>query len=61
MLLSLEMTHRLPLLKLLKNDDFKDWQILLMTYDRAWYEIGKQQLEGWAYHELFTQSVGNHD
>ncbi len=60
-LLSLDMSHRLPLLKLLKSASFKDWQILLLTHDRAWYEVAKQQLEGWAHYELFTQRVGNYD
>lgn len=60
-LLSLDMSHRLPLLKLLKSSSFKDWQILLLTHDRAWYEVAKQQLEGWAHHELFTQRVGDYD
>jgi hypothetical protein len=60
-LLSLDMANRLPLLKLLQTDGFKSWQILLLTHDRAWYEIAKQQLDGWAHHELFTQRVGDYD
>ncbi|HEY5704121.1 MAG TPA: hypothetical protein VIS96_00940 [Terrimicrobiaceae bacterium] len=62
-LLSLDMAHRLPLLKLLKLRGFADWQILLLTHDRAWYEIARQQLggDGWAHCELFTQRVGDYD
>ncbi|EDY83158.1 hypothetical protein VDG1235_2782 [Verrucomicrobiia bacterium DG1235] len=60
-LLSLDMVNRLPLLKLLKTDGFKDWQTLLLTHDRVWYEIAKQQLGDWAHQELFTQRVGNYD
>jgi ABC-type dipeptide/oligopeptide/nickel transport system ATPase component len=60
-LLSLDMVHRMPLLKLLKSSGFKDCQILLMTHDRSWYEIAKQQLEGWAHHELFVQQVGGYE
>lgn len=59
-LLSLDMAHRLPLLSVLR-DHFKDWQVLLLTHDRAWYEIAKQQLEGWAHHELFTIRVGDYE
>jgi hypothetical protein len=59
-LLSLDMTHRLPLLRVLR-DHFKEWQVLLLTHDRAWYEIAKQQLEGWAHHELFTIRVGDYE
>lgn len=60
-LLSLDMVHRLPLLSLLKSENFKDWQILLLTHDRAWYEMSKQQLEGWSHHELFAQQVGDYE
>jgi len=55
------MTHRLPLLKLLKSADFNDWQLLLLTHDRAWYEIAKQQLENWTHCELFAERVGDYD
>jgi hypothetical protein len=60
-LLSLDMAHRLPLLKLLRDRTFAGWQILLLTHDRAWYEIAKQQLEGWSHCELFAQRVGDYD
>ena len=60
-LLSLDMAHRLPLLGLLGSREFTDWQILLLTHDRAWYEIAKRQLEGWTHCELFAQRVGDYD
>jgi hypothetical protein len=59
-LLSLDMAHRLPVLRILR-DHFRDWQVLLMTCDRAWYEIAKQQLDGWSHHELFTVRVGDYE
>lgn len=59
-LLSLDMAHRLPLLRILR-DKFSSWQVLLLTHDRAWYEIAKQQLNGWTHHELFTQQVGDYE
>jgi len=59
-LLSLDMAHRLPLLKILR-DKFGSWQILLLTHDRAWYEIARQKLPGWIYHELFSQRVGDYE
>jgi len=59
-LLSLDMVHRLPLLELLRAREFADWQILLLTHHRAWYEIAKQQLEDWARQELFVQQVGDY-
>jgi len=61
-LLSLDMVHRLPLIKLLKSNAFQTWQIFLLTHDRAWYEIAKQQLgDGWAHHELFCQQAGGYE
>ena len=61
-LLSLDMAHRQPLLELLKSRDSDDWQILLLTHDRAWYEIAKQQLgDGWAHYELYAQRVGDYE
>ena len=59
-LLSLDMTHRMPLLRVLR-DHFRDWQVLLLTHDRAWYEIARQQLIGWMHHELFAVRVGDYE
>jgi energy-coupling factor transporter ATP-binding protein EcfA2 len=59
-LLSLDMAHRLPLLELVRAR-FEGWQIMLLTHDRAWYEIAKQRLEGWSHHEIFTIRVGNYE
>ncbi len=43
------------------RERFKNWQVLLLTHDRAWYEIAKQQLDGWAHFELFSQRVGDYE
>lgn len=61
-LIGLDMAHRLPVLDLLERE-FKDWQVFLFTFDRAWYEIAKQQLriERWKYYELFAIQVGHHE
>jgi energy-coupling factor transporter ATP-binding protein EcfA2 len=59
-LIGLDMAHRLPLLGVL-SDFFKDWQVLLLTYDRAWYEITKQQVDGWAHRELFAIRIGDYE
>lgn len=60
-LLSLDMAHRLPLLRILR-EHFSSWQVLLLTHDRAWYEIAKQRLgNSWAHHELFSQRVGDYE
>jgi energy-coupling factor transporter ATP-binding protein EcfA2 len=61
-LVGLDMANRLPALRILEQY-FSDWQIILLTFDRAWYEIAKQQLSSrdWRYYEVFTIQVGNHE
>ncbi len=44
-LLGLDMSNRIPLLSVL-NEFFSDWQILLSTFDRTWFEITKQRVNG---------------
>lgn len=44
-LLGLDMSNRIPLLSVL-NELFSDWQILLATFDRTWFEIIKQRVNG---------------
>ena len=56
------MANRLPVLSILEQY-FADWQIILLTFDRAWYEIAKQQLGSpdWRYYELFAVRVGDYE
>ena len=66
MLIGLDMSHRLPVLDLL-DKYFTDYQIFLFTYDRAWYEIVKYDIESrkagsqWKYVEFFAGSTFEHD
>lgn len=63
-LIGLDMAHRLPVLDLI-NKEFvkKEWQVLLFTFDRAWYEIAKQQLGGgkWKHYELYAVRVADYE
>jgi energy-coupling factor transporter ATP-binding protein EcfA2 len=43
-LIGLDLANRLPVLKIL-NDDFPDWQIILMTYDQVWFELAREFTE----------------
>ncbi len=45
---SFDTGHRLRLLRLLE-EEFKDWQILLLTHERHWFEMIKKELAplGW--------------
>ena len=48
------MSNRFPVLDILQ-EDFKDYQIFLTTYDKAWYEIVKQRTDqtDWKYAEFY--------
>lgn len=54
-LIGLDMSNRLPVLKILE-EHFSDYQIILTTYDRAWFEIVRQHTEAkeWQSVELFA-------
>lgn len=43
-LIGLDLSNRLPVLRLLE-EVFSDWQIILMTYDRVWFELAKEFTE----------------
>ena len=57
-LIGLDMSNRLPVLDILE-EDFKDYQIFLMTYDKAWYEIVKQRTDekDWKYTEFYFKAT----
>ena len=57
-LIGLDMSNRFPVLDILE-EDFKDYQIFLMIYDKAWYEIVKQRLgqKNWKYTEFYFKTT----
>lgn len=59
-LIGLDMANRLPVLKLLQ-EEFTDWQVLLFTYDRVWFDLAKESTENtgrWAYLNLREVPAG---
>jgi energy-coupling factor transporter ATP-binding protein EcfA2 len=40
-LMGLDLENRMPLLNLLE-DEFSDWQVLLLTHDHTWYELARE-------------------
>lgn len=48
-LIGLDMTNRVKVIDLV-NDHFSDWQILIFTYSKAWFERLKERIKspGWA-------------
>lgn len=61
-LIGLDMSNRLPVLKILK-DYFPDHQIFVTTYDKAWYEIAKQRTDekDWKYAEFYFSQTDEYE
>ena len=63
-LIGLDMANRLPVLKLIQREFVASgWQVFLMTFDRAWYELAKQRLDGgkWKFVELYSVRVEDYE
>jgi energy-coupling factor transporter ATP-binding protein EcfA2 len=61
LLISLDATHRRPVLALIL-ELFKDWQIILLTHDRYWFQLARQQLSGrtdWKTIEIYERFNGD--
>ena len=52
--IGLDTSNRIPLLKIIESSDFKDWQILITSYDRNWYELARNYLSEWKCIEMFV-------
>jgi energy-coupling factor transporter ATP-binding protein EcfA2 len=60
-LIGLDLSNRIPLLNLLR-EEFGNWQILLLTHDHTWYELAKEYTEyagGWTCKEMYL--VDSHE
>ena len=60
-LIGLDMSNRMPVLEILAKY-FSDWQVILITHDKVWYEMARLQTSGgahWTYHELYAEPGGN--
>ena len=63
-LIGLDMSNRLPVLDILDDKPFKNYQIFLMTYDRAFYEMVKQRKFGdkrWKFAELYYKKINGYE
>ena len=56
LLISLDYSHRRPVLDLI-GELFKGWQIILLTHDRFWFELAREQLSGepWKAIEIYEK------
>jgi energy-coupling factor transporter ATP-binding protein EcfA2 len=58
-LIGLDLANRLPVLKLLE-EVFSDWQIILMTYDRVWFDLARIETVAsgrWLAAELYAKPM----
>jgi energy-coupling factor transporter ATP-binding protein EcfA2 len=58
-LIGLDLANRLPVLRVL-NDEFSDWQVILMTYDRVWFELARIETaasERWVAREMHAKPM----
>jgi energy-coupling factor transporter ATP-binding protein EcfA2 len=55
LLISLDASHRRPVLKTIL-EMFAEWQIILLTHDRYWFELAREQLQAagnWRFAEIY--------
>lgn len=57
-LIGLDLSNRIPLLALLR-EEFAEWQVLLLTYDHTWYELARDYTGDWLHKEMYL--LGNQD
>ena len=63
-LIGLDMSNRLPLIDILDEKDFAKYQIILMTYDRTFYEMVKKRKsedKNWKAAELYCGKVDGYE
>lgn len=59
-LMGLEVQNRLPVLRILGSEDFRNYQIFLFTYDRVWFDLARGHLreqDGWLHQELLADET----
>lgn len=62
-LIGLELQNRLPVLRILVSDAFKNYQIFLFTHDRVWFDLARGHLreqDGWLHKELLADEDTGH-
>jgi hypothetical protein len=62
-LIGLDLQNRLPVLRILTSDTFKNYQIFLLTHDRVWFDLARGHLrekDGWMHSELIADESTGH-
>lgn len=61
LLISLDASHRRPVLDMILSE-FADWQIILLTHDRYWFQLAREQVKAtgaWKTIEVFERFDGD--
>lgn len=56
-LIGLDLRNRLPILRILDREEFKHYQVFLLTHDRVWFDLARGHLpekDGWLHRELLA-------
>lgn len=63
LLIGLDMSNRLPLLKIIKDHFETDFQVIMTTYDKVWYELVNSYFgdKKWKYVELYSKKLRDDD
>ncbi len=59
-LIELDHDNRTPLLRVLQ-DHFRDWQVVVLTHDRVWFDMARQFHDGsdqWTWAEIYADGAG---
>jgi energy-coupling factor transporter ATP-binding protein EcfA2 len=59
-LIGLDLQNRMPVLRMLTGDAFKNYQIFLFTHDRVWFDLARGHLreqDGWLHKELLADET----
>ena len=59
LLIGLDMSNRIPLLEILKKYFLDDFQIILTTYDKVWFEVIRNYfgMDDWKYIEMYSKRL----
>jgi energy-coupling factor transporter ATP-binding protein EcfA2 len=55
-LIGLDMSNRLPILSILEDEMFADYQVVLSTHDHVWYDMARRRTENsglWTYVQMY--------
>lgn len=63
LLIGLDMSNRIPLLEIIKNHFEADYQIIMTTYDKVWYDLVKNYFDvtKWKYIDIYSKKLDGID